>query len=162
MSHQKAPRKPGAALTIEGVCDRPTAFGHYDLSILHSDYQVEDVSKVDSKLKGKAVRLRSLIDAVSPGFYARFITIESEDGTFSASLPLKETSQTALVIYELKGKPLDRSEGGPVRFVIPFFGDKCANVKGAVKMTISEAPGRDTRPSNAKEHSAIHATEKKD
>ena len=68
--------------------------------------------------------------------------------------------RTAVVIYEKKGKPLGREDGGPVRFVIPYFHDKCANVKGAVHMVLSQEPGRDTRPSNAKEHEAIHAAEK--
>jgi len=160
MPHRKAPRKPGAALVIEGDCARPTAFTHYDLGQIHPDYQVDDVSKVDQRLEGKAVRLRKLVDIVGPGFYSKFITVESEDGKFSASLPLDETMRTAIVIYEKKGKPLDRDSGGPVRFVIPFHPDKCTAVKGAVHMVISEQPGRDTRPSNAKEHEALHAAEK--
>ncbi|MDG2148773.1 MAG: molybdopterin-dependent oxidoreductase [Planctomycetota bacterium] len=160
MTHRTAARKPGAALVIEGACARPSAFSHYDLGAIHDDYQVEDLAKVDARLKGKAVRLRKLVDLVGPDFYAKYITIESEDGKFAASLPLDDTMRTALVVYEMKGKPLTREDGGPVRFIIPFFADKCANVKGAVKMTLTESPGRDTRPSNKTDHDALHAAEK--
>lgn len=145
---------------IEGSCARPRAFTHFDLGDIHEYYQVDDISKVDARLVGKAVRLRSLVDLVGPEFHAKYITIESEDGQYSVSLPLDETIRTALVVYELKGKPLSREDGGPVRFFIPFFGDKCAAVKGATRMTLSEVPGRDTRPSNKKGHDALHAAEK--
>jgi 2-dehydropantoate 2-reductase len=162
MSHRKAPRKPGAALVIEGACARPRAFSHYDLGAIHEYYQVDDISKVDARLAGKAVRLRALVDLVGPDFHAKYITIESEDGAFSVSLPLDETIRTALVVHELKKKPLTREDGGPVRFLIPFFADKCANVKGAARMTLSETPGRDTRPSNRSDHEALHAADKTD
>jgi 2-dehydropantoate 2-reductase len=157
MTHRKAARKPGAALVIEGACARPRAFSHYDLGQIHEYYQVDDIAKVDARLRGKAVRLRKLIDMVGPDFHAKYLTVESEDGKFSVSLPLAETMRTALLVYEMKGKPLDREEGGPVRFLIPFFPDACANVKGAARITVSEAPGRDTRPSNKQDHDALHA-----
>jgi len=157
MTLRKAARNTRAILTIEGECARPRAFTHHDLATVHDYYQVPDVSKVDERLKGKGVRLRKLVDLVGPAFHARFLTVESEDGTFSACLPLAETSRTAVVIYELKGKPLDRAEGGPVRFVIPFSGDACGNVKSAARITISEQPGRDTRPSQAAPQAAASA-----
>jgi len=160
MSHRKAKRNNRGILTIEGSCVRPMSFGIHELRSVHEYYQVKDVSKVDEKLKGSAVRLRKLIDLVGPEHHTKYITVESEDGKFAASLPLDEISRTALVIYSIKNKPLERDEGGPVRFVIPFYGDKCANVKGAVRMTLSEEPGRDTRPSNSQEHADLHEADK--
>ena len=157
MSPRKAARNTRAILTIEGTCSRPHAFSYHDLATVHEYYQVPDVSKVDERLRGKAVRLRKLIDMVGPSFHARHLTIESEDGQFSVCLPLAETARTALVVYELKGKPLERADGGPARFIVPFLGDRCANVKGAALIVLSELPGRDTRPSNAAEHAALHA-----
>lgn len=150
-------RKPNAVLVIEGECARPTAFSHHDLRSVHRYYQVDDLSKVDASLKGKGVRLRALIDQVGPDFEVRHVTVQSEDGAYSVCLPLDETSRTALVVYELGGKPLARDDGGPVRFVIPFHPDKCVNVKGATRIVLSEAPGKDTRPSNREEHERLHA-----
>jgi DMSO/TMAO reductase YedYZ molybdopterin-dependent catalytic subunit len=160
MSHRKAKRNNRGILTIEGHCVRPTSFSYHDLGSIHEYYQVQDIAKVDERLKGTAVRLRKLIDLVGPEYNTQYITVESEDGQFSASLPIEEVSRTALVVYAMKKKPLEREEGGPVRFIIPFFGDKCANVKGAVRMVLSEEPGKDTRPSNAKDHAALHDAEK--
>ena len=145
---------------IEGVCARPRAFTTFDLSDIHEYYQVDDISKVDARLKGKAVRLRKLIDLVGPDFHAKHIIIESEDGKYSVSLPLAETMRTALVVYELKKKPLSRDDGGPLRFLIPFSGDACTSVKGAARMPLSEQPGKDTRPANKRDHEALHAAEK--
>jgi DMSO/TMAO reductase YedYZ molybdopterin-dependent catalytic subunit len=156
MPFRKAPRSPHGILTIEGECDRPTHFSYEDLLGAHVDYQVPDVSKVDQRLKGVAVRLRTLLDEVGPSFHSKWITVESEDGKFSASLPLKDTRATALVIYGLSKKALERDAGGPVRFVIPFHPDDCTKVKGATRMVLSEERGRDTRPSNAAEHREIH------
>ena len=153
---RSAPSNSRAVLTIEGQCVRPTAFTYYDLANIHEDYQVDDLSKVDQRLSGKAVRLRKLIDLVGPDFHTEYLTVESEDGAFAASLPLAEISRTAVVIYEQDGKPLERDDGGPVRFVIPYFPDKCANVKSATHMLISEQQGRDTRPSTAAQHASLH------
>jgi DMSO/TMAO reductase YedYZ molybdopterin-dependent catalytic subunit len=157
MKPRLAPKNTRAVITIEGACARPTAFTHHDLSSAHEDYQVADVSKVDARLVGTAVRLRTLIDHVGPDFHARYMTVGSEDGSFSACLPLEDTTRTALVVYEIKGKPLERDQGGPARFIIPFFADKCANVKGATRIVLSEEAGEDNRPSTADEHEAIHA-----
>jgi DMSO/TMAO reductase YedYZ molybdopterin-dependent catalytic subunit len=158
MKSQVAPRNTRAVLTIEGLCARPKGFSLHDLDNIHSDYQVDDVSKVEEKLQGRAVRLRGLVDQVGPGFQAKFLTVESEDGAFTACLPMEEMKRTALVIYGLKGnKPLEREQGGPVRFVVPFYGDKCANVKSVARLVLSEEPRPDTRPSNQAEHAALHA-----
>lgn len=157
MVFRKATHDTRSVMVIEGLCSRPRGFSYHDLASCHSDYQIDDLSKVDERLSGKAVRLRALIDLAGPLMHTRFLTIESEDGKFAASLPIDEIRRTAVVVYELGGKPLTREDGGPVRLVIPFFKDKCANVKGATKITLSEEPGRDTRPSNRPEHEAIHA-----
>lgn len=154
---KKAPRNTRALITIEGECHRPQGFTFHDLDIVHEDYQIKDMAKIDERLKGQGVRLRGLIDQVGPGFYTKYLTVESEDGKFSACLPLEEISRTAVIIYGIKGKPLDREDGGPVRFVIPFYPDKCANVKGATRIVLSEKPGKDTRPTTPAEHAKIHA-----
>jgi len=154
---RKDQRDPRAILTIEGDCARPRAFTHHQLAHVHRDYQVDDLSTVDERLAGKGVRLRALVDEVGPGFHARYLTVEAEDGDFSACLPLDDIARTAVIVYERDGQPLSRDQGGPVRFIVPYYPDKCANVKAATRIVISEEPRKDTRPSNATEHAAIHA-----
>ncbi|MFT7463973.1 MAG: DMSO/TMAO reductase YedYZ molybdopterin-dependent catalytic subunit [Pseudohongiellaceae bacterium] len=157
MPFRKAPANTHGILTIEGECARPTAFSYHDMANLHIDYQVPDVSKIDARMKGTAVRLRGLIDIAGPVMAAKWLTVESEDGKFSASLPLREASETALIIYGQGKKPLERDGGGPVRFIIPFHPDNCTKVKGASKISLTAEKGKDTRPSTAAEHKAIHA-----
>jgi len=106
-----------------------------------------NVSLVDEQLAGKGVRLRKLIDIAGPGHGCKYMTVESADGEFAASLPLGEISRTAVLIYESGGKPLEREGGGPVRFVVPHHPDRCVNVKGLGRILVSREPGRDTRPS---------------
>ena len=160
MTFREAPLNTRAVLTIEGECIRPTKFSYQDLQDIHRYYQVDDLSTVDERLSGKGVRLRKLIDIVGPEFHTKYVTVESQDGAFSACLPLEEMSRTAILVYEEGGKPLAREAGGPVRFLVPFYPDKCANVKNAARLVISEKPREDTRPSNASEHAALHETEK--
>lgn len=147
MPPAKLARNPHGLFSIEGDCLRPQSFSYLDLCELHSDYQVDDLALVDERLAGKGVRLRKLIDIAGPGHGCEYLTIESADGEFAASLPLGEISRTAVLVYEKSGKPLSRDDGGPVRFVVPFHPDNCVNVKGLGRILISREPGRDTRPS---------------
>lgn len=157
MPFRKAKANTHGILTIEGECARATSFSYHDMVSLHSDYQVPDVSKIDARLKGTAIRLRGLVDIVGPDLAANWLTVESEDGLFSVSLPLREASETALIIFGLGKKPLERDAGGPVRFLIPFHPDNCTKVKGARRLTLTAEKGKDTRPGNKAEHQAIHA-----
>lgn len=146
---RKAPRNPHGLFAIEGEVERPQAFSHLDLQEVHRYYQVPDLSLVDERLSGRGVRLRRLLDLVGPVYGTRFLTIESADGGFSASLPLEEVARTALVVYERDGKPLPLDQGGPARFVVPYHPDACVNVKALGRIVVSRERGRDTRPSQS-------------
>lgn len=152
-------RNTHALFTVEGQCWRPRGFSHLDLESLHRYYQIEDMSTVDERLSGKAVRLRKVIDLAGPDHGTEYMTIESADGDYSVCLPLDEISRTAVLIYEIGGKPIPSEEGGPVRFVIPYYSDNCANVKSVSRIVISKKPGKDTRPSNREQHEKLHAGE---
>jgi 2-dehydropantoate 2-reductase len=160
MSLRKAPLNPHGIVTIEGECDRPTSFSYLDLQRVHPYYQVLDLSLVDERLAGKGVRLRRLIDLAGPERGAAWMTVQSVDGGFSACLPLEEIRRTAIIVYEKGGRPLSVEDGGPARFVIPYYPDKCANVKSVGRIVISRKPGKDTRPSTAPAHDALHAAER--
>jgi DMSO/TMAO reductase YedYZ molybdopterin-dependent catalytic subunit len=146
-SYRKAPRNPHGLFAIEGEVERPQAFSYLDLQEVHRYYQVADLSLVDERLSGKAVRLRRLLDLAGPVYGTRFLTIESADGGFSPSVPIAEVSRTALIVYEKEGKPLPLDQGGPARFVVPYHPDACLNVKALGRLVVSRERGRDTRPS---------------
>jgi DMSO/TMAO reductase YedYZ molybdopterin-dependent catalytic subunit len=157
MPRPKLARNPHGLFSIEGDCQRPLSFSYLDLLEIHTDYQVDDLSLVDERLAGKGVRLRKLVELAGPGFGCEYMTIESADGEFAASLPLGEISRTAVLIYEKDGKPLAREDGGPVRFVVPFHPDNCVNVKGLGRILFSREPGRDTRPSQQDSRAGVKA-----
>jgi len=157
MPRPKLARNPHGLFTIEGDCQRPQSFSYLDLKEVHSDYQIDDLSLVDERLSGKGVRLRKLIEIAGPGYGCEYMTVESADGEFAASLPLGEIARTAVLVYEKGGKALTREEGGPVRFVVPYHPDNCVNVKGLGRILISKEPGRDTRPSQKDEKAGSNA-----
>lgn len=148
-SYRKAPRNPHGLFAIEGEVERPQSFSYLDLQEVHRYYQVADLSLMDERLAGKGVRLRRLLDLVGPVYGTRFLTIESADGGFSASVPIGEVGRTALIVYELAGKPLPLDQGGPARFVVPYHPDACLNVKALGRIVVGRERGRDTRPSQA-------------
>ncbi len=91
-------------LHIEGEVDSPQAFGFEDLVRLPG--QVEDVSQVIPGREGSAVRLQSLLAQVGSKDEVKYITLESTDGKFSASIPL-EAVQDAIIAYRLHDDQLD-------------------------------------------------------
>ena len=102
------------------------------------------------------MRLRKLVDIAGPDYGTQWLTFESIEG-FSACLPLDEISRTGVIVFEKGGKPLSPDDGGPARLVVPYYPDKCANVKSLARIVISKQPRKDTRPSNQGEHEKLHA-----
>ncbi len=156
MPLKTAARTPHALFVIEGDCHRPQAFSHLRLQEIHPYYQVDDLATVDETLSGKGVRLRKLIELAGPGYGTQWLTFESIEG-FRACLPLAEIGRTGVIVYEKGGRPLTREDGGPARLVVPYYPDKCANVKALSRILITRDPQPDTRPSNQPDHDKLHA-----
>jgi DMSO/TMAO reductase YedYZ molybdopterin-dependent catalytic subunit len=156
MSDKKAERTPHGLFVIEGECHRPQAFSLLDLQEIHPYYQIADLATVDETLAGRGVRLRKLVDIAGPDYGTQWLTFESIEG-FSACLPLDEISRTGIIVFEKGGKPLAPDEGGPTRLVVPYYPDKCANVKSLARIVVSKQPRKDTRPSTQGEHEKLHA-----
>ena len=147
-------------LHIEGEVDSPQAFGFEDLVQLPD--QVEDISQVIPGREGSAVRLQSLLAQVGVQDNVKYITLESTDGKFSASIPL-EAGQDAIVAYRLHDESLPAKKGGPFRFFIPNVAechvgevDACANVKFLGRVHLSQEKGRDVRPTSPQSHEQHH------
>jgi DMSO/TMAO reductase YedYZ molybdopterin-dependent catalytic subunit len=138
-------------LEIDGEVAQPRRFDFAALARLPQ--QVEDVSTLVPGRHGGGVRLSVLLDAVQPHPQATHITLESSDGSFSASVPLEAVVATGVVLYRLGTQELPPQQGGPFRFLITDAqtcatggADLCANVKFVGRMSVSSSPGRDTRP----------------
>ena len=138
------------ALEVGGAVQQPTIFDFATLAGLSG--QVEDISALVPGRTGGGVRLGSLLAAVQPHPEATHLTVESSDGSFSASVPLSAVVDSGVVLYRLGSQPLSAHQGGPFRFLITDAQtcatggvDLCANVKFVGRMALGLGPGRDTR-----------------
>jgi DMSO/TMAO reductase YedYZ molybdopterin-dependent catalytic subunit len=153
-------------LRIDGEVETPAALSFADLSAIAETFQVRDVSRLDPKRKGDAVKLAGLLERVRPKPAVRYLTLHSSTDDFHASIPLEAVRERAILIYRLDGQELPSSAGGPVRFFIPDFAachtseiDECANVKFVDRIELSADRGHDNRPLDEKEHADLHQRE---
>ena len=147
-------------IRLDGAVEHPVVFGRRDLAQLSG--QVADVSSLVAGRSGAAVRLASVLAAAGVHAEATHLTVEADDGEFSASVPLPAVAE-AVLVHSCDGSSLPREKGGPFRLLIPDAArcggaevDKCANVKGVAVLRLDVGRGRDTRPSTKAEHVAMH------
>jgi DMSO/TMAO reductase YedYZ molybdopterin-dependent catalytic subunit len=138
-------------LEVCGQVQQPGAFDFEALAQLSG--QIEEISALVPGRSGGGVRLASLLAAVQPRPEVTHLTVESSDGSFSASVPLSAVVGSGVLIYRLGSQALPTQQGGPFRFLITDAQtcatggvDLCANVKFVGRMVLSAGPGRDTRP----------------
>ena len=100
-----------------------------------------------------AVALQSLLDEAKTQQQATHLTVANELEGYYASVPLAKVLGRGRLVYGVADQPLERDEGGPVRFLIRDAAqcgtdelDGCANVKGVNRLTLTVGPGLDTRP----------------
>lgn len=155
-------------LIIDGEVAHRLSLSFDDLASIEPSFQVADVSRIDPKRKGDAVKLEGLLRRARPKDSAHYLTLHASADDFHASIPLAAVRDRAILIYRLEGRPLPVSAGGPVRFFIPDFAachtdeiDECANVKFVDRIEFSSAQGRDNRPHDAQQHSALHERDPK-
>ncbi|HXC49413.1 MAG TPA: molybdopterin-dependent oxidoreductase [Candidatus Limnocylindrales bacterium] len=148
------------SISIEGAVRAGTSLAAGDLKALPG--QVADVAPLVAGRSGTAVRLASVLDAAGVDSSATYLTVESDDASFAASVPL-DAVREAVIVYALDGKPLPREKGGPFRLLIPDAArcggaevDKCANVKNVGVLRLDVGHGHDTRPSTKADHAAMH------
>ena len=150
-------------MRIDGEIGDSRALTASDFRAIDSKWQVPDVSQVDPKRKGKAVRLAGVLELAAAKPTAKWLTLHSSRDNFHASIPLDAVRDRAIVIYELDGQPLPVSAGGPFRFLIPDFAachtagvDECANVKFVNRIELTAERGFDNRPQDDAEHAKLH------
>ena len=150
-------------LRVEGEVTISRHFSFRDLATLPD--QISDVSLLVPGREGGGVRLQSILDQVVPTTAVQYITLQSTDGKFSASIPLAAV-RNAIVAYRLGNDPLPEKKGGPFRFLIPNIEecaiggvDACANVKFLGRIELSQHAGKDNRPTSPAAHEDLHTQE---
>jgi DMSO/TMAO reductase YedYZ molybdopterin-dependent catalytic subunit len=155
-------------LVVDGEVERALSLSFDDLSAIDAASQIVDVSRIDAKRRGDAVKFEVLVTLAQPKASVRYVTLHASADDFHASIPLSAVLERAILIYRLDGQPLSSASGGPVRFFIPDFAacnthevDECANVKFLDRIEFSASAGRDNRPHDAQEHAELHEREAK-
>jgi 2-dehydropantoate 2-reductase len=130
---------------IDGAVVQPVSLDRQAMQQLPDEYQVADVSTVMPGMKGRAIKIKGLVDVPALNIDADHVTVHSSDGNYSATLTLQQARDFGLLLYELDGQPFPDGKGGPFRLITPGLGDLCANVKGVGRIEITKGPRRDTR-----------------
>jgi len=149
------------SIQVEGTVHTPGAFDFAALAALPE--QIADIGRLIPGRQGGGVWLRALLDVVGPLAQATHLTLHASDGSFSASVPLAAVRDRGIVVYRLGDDPLPVAQGGPMRFYITGVEacavgevDACANVKCLGVLQVTGGRGVDTRPSTAREPTALH------
>ena len=157
---------PTVRLRVDGEVDRPLELQSSDLAAIDPAFQIPDVSQLDPKRRGRAVRLSGLLQLAGAKPAAQYLTLHASRDDFHASIPLAAVRERAILIYELDGQPLGESAGGPVRLLIPDYAacktaevDECANVKFVDRIELTAERGYDNRPQDESEHAKLHGKE---
>ncbi len=129
------------------------------------DGQIGDVGALIPGRVGGGVTLQAILDRLQPDQELDYVTVESTDGGFAASVPL-EALRHAVIAYRVGDEPLPRDKGGPLRFLIPDDegcatggADACANVKFVGTLRLTRGKGKDTRPETPRQHARLHEEE---
>jgi 2-dehydropantoate 2-reductase len=107
---------------------------------------VDDISEVMPSMRGRAIRVKGLLEIPALAVDADHVTFHSVDGKYAATLTLQQARDFGLLLYELDGQFLPDAKGGPYRLVTPGLGDLCANVKAVGRIEVRAGSGKDTRP----------------
>ena len=97
-------------LRIGGEVATPRQFSFDDLAAL--PHQIPDIGVLAPGRQGCAVPLRTLLDETGVSERATHITLYADDGNYSASVPLAEVIDHAVIIYGLDHQPLPAEQGG--------------------------------------------------
>ena len=92
---------------------------------------------------GRGVSAGALLEASGPR--GGFVSVESDDGQYRASIPLEELAAKGVVVYGLGADSLPQERGGPFRILVPEGRTLCWNVKGVGEMRVTACPEPDRR-----------------
>lgn len=123
------------------------AFTFDDLTKLPALARVADVSVLDARRRGTAIRLSALVDEAQAKRLVEVRLISSQEG-FEVTLPGGLALEQGLVLYAIDERALSVEAGGPFRFLVPRTVrcqqadlpagvlDNCANLKHLVRIEI--------------------------
>ncbi|MDE0231465.1 MAG: molybdopterin-dependent oxidoreductase [bacterium] len=126
-------------IRVTGLVEKPGEWAMEDLAGLS-----EQVS--EGEIPGRGVSAGALLEASGPR--GGYVSVESDDGAYRASIPLGELSSKGVVVYGLGDDRLPPEHGGPFRILVPEGRTLCWNVKGVGEMRVTAQPEPDSVPAN--------------
>ncbi|MEC8512455.1 MAG: hypothetical protein VX015_09945 [Planctomycetota bacterium] len=132
-------------LHVEGGDSAALELTHERLFAAPESDQVSDIGSLIPGRRGRGVRFSWIASLAAPGDELAFVTLESTDGRFSATLTREEMAE-AVLVHADGDRPFGAADGGPFRLYIPGATDRCGNVKHLGRVGFSSRPGADTRP----------------
>jgi DMSO/TMAO reductase YedYZ molybdopterin-dependent catalytic subunit len=138
------PRSGTRSLHISGLVAREGELVYEEIARL--DGSIPDLGAVADGFVGRAVPMRAVIDRARPDRRAAYVTVESDDGFYRASIPLRELAEKGWLAHALGEGPLPREQGGPLRVVLPKGPTLCWNVKSVAELRFTAQPEPDGVP----------------
>ncbi len=113
------------------------------------EWRREDLAGLPGQVAGSAgggVSAEVLLSSSDPR--GGFVSVESGDGAYRASIPIEELASKGVVVYEWRGGGLPEERGGPFRMLVPGGRTLCWNVKGVAEMRVTAQPEPDSVPAD--------------
>lgn len=134
-------------LRIDGLVNNPLTMTIEDIlrapAVTETRYYQCVTGWVVPNAKWTGVRLSTLLDRVQPHPTAKALTFYSFDGAYTESLTMEQARQSdVLLAYKLMDKPLARSQGAPLRLVVPgMYGYKFAKWVNRIELVTQPIDG---------------------
>lgn len=138
------PGSDAPSLRVRGLVAREGELAYEEIALLHGS--IPDLTAVAEGFVGRAVPMQAVIDRARPDRRAAYVTVESDDGFYRASIPLRELAEKGWLAHSLGEGPLPREKGGPLRVVLPQGRTLCWNVKSVAELRFTAQPEPDAVP----------------
>ena len=127
-------------ISVTGLIGRPYRLGESEIREM-----------ADSALPAPdgtvAVAVASVLTGVEIAAVASHVSVVSDDGLYSASIPLDQLLEKGLLIVG-GDATLTRDEGGPFRLTVPDGRTLCWNVKSVGELRVTDHAEPDNVPEN--------------
>jgi DMSO/TMAO reductase YedYZ molybdopterin-dependent catalytic subunit len=134
-------------LRIDGLVNKPLTMSIDDIlrapAVTETRFYQCVTGWTVPNVKWTGIRLSTLLDRVEPHADAKAVTFYSFDGVYTESLTMEQARHSdVLLAYNLMGKPLARSQGAPLRLVVPgMYGYKFIKWVNRVELVTSPIDG---------------------
>jgi DMSO/TMAO reductase YedYZ molybdopterin-dependent catalytic subunit len=129
-------------LRILGAGEREFSLGYEDCLLFGKEHQVQNVGDLVRNRRGRALRMRGLLDGLPRTPKAQYAVVSTVDGSLEQSvpLPLDELREHGLLVYAWDGKPLSYWHGGPFHLILPDRPYGSSDFPHLFRIELSEAP----------------------